>query len=81
MLDTVRRSSGLIITAKTHACRKHLYSFCNLSFCVLGSHGGVGYDSTREQFKTTINSIVQKDEFMHAFSDRVLLFMYYCQMM
>ena len=32
-----------------------------------------------EEFKITISSIVQKNEFVHAFTDRVLLIMYSCQ--
>ena len=34
-----------------------------------------------EVFKTIINSLVQKNELMHAFTDRVLLIMYSCQIM
>ena len=34
-----------------------------------------------EEFKTTFSSIVQKNEFVHAFIDRVLLIMYSCQIM
>ena len=34
-----------------------------------------------EEFKTTISSVVQKNEFVHVFTDRVLLIMYSCQIM
>ena len=34
-----------------------------------------------EEFKTTISSLVQKNEFVHAFTDRVLLIMYSWQIM
>ena len=34
-----------------------------------------------EVLKTTISSLVQKNQFVHAFTDRILLNMYSCQTM
>ena len=34
-----------------------------------------------EEFKTTTSSLVHKNELVHAFTDRVLIIMYSCQIM
>ena len=47
---------------------------------MLGSHSEVGWFH-KEEFKPTISSLVQKNELMHAFSDRVVIIMYSCQTM